>query len=690
MFQFNAQLGVRDLNGNLVSTPVLGYGGVGPSAYPGVPASYPGLTIEATMGRATVVKWINNLPATGLFTVDHTVHGTFDPGTGPGKQFPLRQYSDTRVVVHLHGAFVAHPFDGWPMYWFTSDPASAPNAITMQDGTLMPMGGPAGNYAIYHYPNAQSAATLWYHDHAQGITRMNVYGGLAGFYLLRDDRETTLVNSGVLPTKQYEIPIVIQDRTFNIYKTDNTGAIVFDQNGNPIVDPTISGYGSLHYNEVPPPGDNGEAEWMPEMFGDTAVVNGRVRPYLNVDRRTYRFRILNGCQARVLTLYMVDPFGVQTPPTIVQVGSDSGLLPNPVPFHQPDSAITLMGAERADVLIDFSRCAPGSSFVLKNSAPAPYPDGGAADAYQNPIPLVYDIMQFRVQRSLPVQMSSLPATLVAAPALGTPVITRDISLNDFGGTQASSGVNGLLINNVHFDVDPTIKPVAGTTERWRFLNLAPDGHPMHVHLVKFAVIGRMPFIGPGINEMIDTTQAISAHPLDSSKPYAPWRWGGVKQYLFDNGLAMYDPVAGDIAVDIDGTQLLLNAGIGYRSGKNGMSGKYWDPTGTDRTAPAVPQTAPPVDVKVGAKYLYLTGQTLPPGVNERGWKDTVRAEKNMVTIIQAVFDAPPGVSYTDPVTNELTGARYPIHCHILDHEDNDMMTSFALQPPGTTIQTARK
>jgi spore coat protein A len=688
MTQFAAQMGVRDLNGNRVATQCFGYGGIGPTFNPAFPATMPGFVFEARKGRPLVVKWVNNLPSTPLFPFDHVIHGTFDPGTGPGTPFLLRLYPDTRTVVHLHGSFDVHASDGWPMYWFSSDPSAPPNARTMPDGTLMPMGGPAGNYAIYRYTNTQQGTTLWYHDHALGTTRLNVYAGLVGMYILRDDFELQLIAQNRLPARQYEIPLILMDRDFNVYQRSDIGELIFDANGLPIVDPTIPGYGNLHYNQVPAqPG--GLPDWMPEMFSDTAIVNGVIRPYLNVDRTMYRFRLLNACQARALELHLEDPLGVQTPPSIVQIGGDGGFLPTPVAFPQPNASIIIMPAERCDVLIDFAASAPGSTFILKNTGAAPYPDGGATDAYGDPIPLVTDMMQFRINQSAPGLTVNAPAQLGHRREFEDEVLIRDLALNDFGGTQASSGLNGLLINNVRFEVAPTFKPVTRTTEVWRILNLAPDTHPIHLHLIQFEIVGRMPFIGPEINEPIDPSQPVYPHPLDPAKPYAPLRWGGVKQYLFDNDLAQYDPVAQDIGYDMFGNQLLLNAQIGYRSGRAGMSGKFWDPTGADPTAPPVPQVPPPVTVKKNGKYLYLTGEVLPPLPNEIGPKDTVRANKNQVSIIRARFDAPPGVSYTDPVTNELTGSLYPIHCHILDHEDNIMMSSYALQPVGTPVQKPR-
>jgi spore coat protein A len=202
-------------------------------------------------------------------------------------------------VVHLHGGHVPPQSDGYP------------------ETTLLP-----GQSAAYEYPNLQSPATLWYHDHALGITRLNVYMGLAGFYMIRDPAESKLN----LPRGRYEIPLVIQDRSFN----DDS---------------------SLEYPE----------SWEEEFFGDAILVNGKVWPYLDVEPRKYRFRILNGSNSRTYKL------ALDSGQAFYQIGTDGGLLEEPVEVKQ----ITLTAGERADVIVDFSK--RRGEVHLVNSAPAPFP-----------------------------------------------------------------------------------------------------------------------------------------------------------------------------------------------------------------------------------------------------------------------------------------------------------------------------
>ncbi len=231
---------------------------------------------------------------------------------------------DVRNVVHLHGARVPPSSDGFPEDWYTP-----------------------GHSALYTYPDQQRATTLWYHDHALGITRLNNFAGLNGMYIIHDDFEQSLN----LPKGAFEIPLMINDRTF-----DATGQLNYPVSGRP---------GAPH---------------IPEFFGNTILVNGRVIPYLTVEPRKYRFRILNACNARFLglTLSSGQPF--------YQIGTDQGLAPAPVAVHR----LLLVPAERTDVIVDFSRLA-GKQVVMKNDGPAPYPRGGAV--------VPPNVMQFRVATS---------------------------------------------------------------------------------------------------------------------------------------------------------------------------------------------------------------------------------------------------------------------------------------------------
>ncbi|HLO04179.1 MAG TPA: multicopper oxidase domain-containing protein, partial [Symbiobacteriaceae bacterium] len=338
-FEVRMRQNQQRLHRDFPLTTIWGYNGL-----------YPGPTIEARRDEPIRVHWINDLPTTHLFTVDHTIHGAeeFRP--------------DVRNVVHLHDGNTPAAFDGHPDQWYT------PGMTEI---------GPAFVTDVFEYPNRQPATTLWYHDHAIGITRLNVYAGLAAFYLLRDEAEERLP----LPQGPFEIPIVIQDRTFN---SD----------------------GSLFY----------PAEWVPEFFGNTILANGKVWPFQNVEPRRYRFRLLNGSNARFYTLTF-DP----TLPFHV-IGVDGGLLERPVTV----TTLTLAPAERVDVILDFTG-RQNVTFTLTNSAPAPFPGGDLPDANTSVI------MQFRVVLPLSSKdRSQIPDRLVRVKDLDPEqaVRTRDLTLNE--------------------------------------------------------------------------------------------------------------------------------------------------------------------------------------------------------------------------------------------------------------------
>lgn len=379
-----------------------------------------------------------------MFAVDPTLHWAnpnmlpmnpplpwplFPPG------FPQAQ-SPVPVVTHLHGGEVPSTSDGHPDAWFTA-------------GGLT---GPAYVMSRYTYPNMQQPATLWYHDHALGITRINVYSGLAGFYLLRDPNnplENPLPPAQpVLPGGKYEIPLVIQDRSFNV-----DGSFFFDSVG---INPTIHPY------------------WTPEFFGNTIMVNGKVWPNLDVEPRQYRFRVLNGSNARFynLKLSKKQPF--------IQIGSDGGYLPAPVTL----TSLLLAPGERADILIDFSGVAPGTSIILENDAKAPYPNGAPADPQT-----VGQIMQFTVPLNAPppVVPPPLPATLNTMPVLAPNAPTRTVTLHEVMGP---AGPVELLLNGQKWGAPISELPRVGSTEDWEIVNLTADTHPIHLHLVQFQVISR--------------------------------------------------------------------------------------------------------------------------------------------------------------------------------------------------------
>jgi spore coat protein A len=335
-----------------------------------------------------------------------------------------------RTVVHVHGLKVLPGSDGYPDAWFTTDFAQT---------------GPFFKNRIYDYPNDQRAATLWYHDHAIGITRLNLYMGLAGLYILRDDIEESLN----LPSGMYEIPLIIQDRN-------------------------IAPDGSLVYPAptVPP---------IAEFFGESILVNGKIWPYLDVEPRKYRFRMLNASNARFyrLSLLESDEVGNVTGhggPSFVQIGSDGGLLSQPVLRASIDAS----PGERFDVIVDFSDHA-GNTFVLANDAPAPFPEGGDV--------VPPHVMMFRVARNLrSLDTSSLPDSLpaVTRPDMADVVRTRDLVLRELESESRSVDTTFMsLINQARWDDPITETPRAGSTEIWRIINRTDDAHPMHVHLVQF-------------------------------------------------------------------------------------------------------------------------------------------------------------------------------------------------------------
>jgi spore coat protein A len=400
----------QQLHSQLPDTVVWGYDdGTGPT--------YPGPTIEASSNEHVTVNWINDLRdvGTGELRTDHyldvdtaCIHGAVD--------LP-------KSVVHLHGGHVEARFDGYP------------------EDTFLP-----GQMDTYEYPNGQQAGTLWYHDHALGITRLNVYMGLAGLYTLRDAVETGLN----LPAGEFEVPLAIQDRYF---------------------EPD----GTLYY----------PSEWQDHFFGDKALVNGKVWPYLNVTAGKYRFRLLNGSTSRTYTLALSSPGGGLD---FTVIGNEGGLLEAPVPGV---STLTMGPGERYEVVVDFEGLTPGDEVLMENSAPAPFPNGTVD---------LTDIIQFRVVAGA-AHTDPLPPGLRPVDPIdpAQAVIERDFLLEK--AANDGCGRQNWLINGLGWD-DITEYPVLDTVEIWRFINDSGSVHPMHMHLVFFQIIERQAFTVGGGGEII--------------------------------------------------------------------------------------------------------------------------------------------------------------------------------------------
>jgi spore coat protein A, manganese oxidase len=453
----------HDAYGNPLRTTVWGY------RVNGLSTGYLGPSIEARStlpantvkpGRPVVVKFINNLRASnGALLTRHILN--VDPTLDDASR------GEIRVVTHLHGGHTAAGFDGNPEFWFTNNPNAAANGE----------GGPAGNTVTYTYDNDQLGTTLWYHDHAMGITRLNVYVGLAAFYLLRDDQE----DSQNLPKGAYEIPLVIQDKSFN-----DDGSL--DYAATPLLNPS---------NRLPMVDVNGQPILTsgPEFFGNTIVVNGKVWPKLEVEPRKYRFRVLNGSDSRFYHLWLELPGGAPLPAnTVTQVGNDGGLLPAPVAIGNSSAhGLLLSLAERADLVIDFSKFPLGTKITMRNDANGPYPGGDAPDPKTTG-----KIMQFQVTKPLAATDTSAATGVRPITHLGAPDTTRVIDLqelrDDYGinfdpaneGTMAFRHL--LLLNGALFSDPVTETPKLNTVEDWIIVNGTVDMHPIHLHLVNFEIL----------------------------------------------------------------------------------------------------------------------------------------------------------------------------------------------------------
>jgi spore coat protein A len=634
----------------------------------GRPANWPGYTVEAYQGRTTTVTYVNNLPwsATGshvqpLLTVDQTIHwadplsqmGALTPYTGP-----------VPAVAHLHGAEVQSQYDGSPEAWFTPDgrhgKGYATAARTVPNGT------------VYQYPNTQPATTLWFHDHALGITRLNVFSGLAAFYLVRDEYDTGKTGNPLrLPAGKYEIELLIQDRLF-----DTNGQLRFPDGTNTAAD--LNG---------PPPNPETHPFWIPEFFGDAMVVNGRTWPVLQVEPRRYRFRFVDGCNARFLSMNLTDAANAAStaPPSAVpfwQIGTDGGLLDAPVQLNDPTSTsalkLFLAPGERADVIVDFAGLS-GKSLILTNDGLYPYPSGGppnpALDGQIMRIDVVLPLAgtdtsydpatdgALRGGYGQPRELVRLADPTTGTVAAGVHVDARRqlvIFEQDTVGCAVNATSNGPMIdllnnskwNGLRDGTDVPIPgakedttgqgnwmtelPRVGATELWEFLDTTPDSHPLHIHLIQFQLLNR---------QSVDAGNYVNA-------------WADA----FPGGT-----YAGQ---NCDGTFGEVTYAAGEIIPGYGPPADYLTPN-ADGALGGNPAFGP-----------YLNGPVVPPDPNEAGWKDTIKILPGAVTRILVRW-APTSVPVDDVEAGEnefafdpTTGPGYVWHCHILDHEDNEMMRPY--------------
>lgn len=579
--QFEQQI----LPASMPKTTVWGYGRAG-DPLPGgdQPTTFnsPAFTIEARRDTPVRVHWINQLvddPASDspnflphLLPVDQTLHWANPPGPADsgGGSDPTPYTGPVPIVTHLHGGHTPAASDGLPESWTLPVAANIPGSYVHRGSTFTTIEDQGPGSIVYEYPNDQMAATLWYHDHALGITRLNVYAGMAGFYLLRDDAEDALNLPGPAPAvgdapdaRYYEIPIVIQDRIFNedgsLFYPDSRA--FFDEYEGPFKPET----------PVSP-------MWNPEFFGNSMMVNGKTWPYLEVEPRLYRFRFLNGCNSRFMILKFDRELNFH------QIGADGGLLSGaPAELDQ----LLMAPAERADVLVDFSQFEVGDEILLLNLGPDEPFGGFPLDPESLADPeTTGQVMMFRVVELTDAGIGGeIPGSLPVVDRLTTDLPARTVTLHEELYDPADIPIGAMLGTNAHgplgWDDETTEVMNVGDVEVWNIVNLTVDAHPIHLHLVQFQVVSRIPFRELTYQE-------------------------DVEAYVREDGAG----------------------------------------------APPDPLT-------------YTDSEPKSPASWESGWKDTVIAYPGEVTQIIARFDLP---------------GDYVWHCHIIEHEDNEMMRIFTVLP----------
>lgn len=431
----------------------------------------PGLILEATPGQPLRVTWMNEL-------VDQNLSELIAFGDRQGMEED-HMLKISHNVVHLHGARVPWTSDGFPEHVFHP-----------HEGR------------IFYYPNMQAATTLWYHDHAMDVTRLNVYAGLFGLYLIRDPQEEDLLPSGDL-----EIPLVLQDKSFS----DDGHKLYYEQ--------------TVDRSQSPP-------EATPEFIGDYPVVNGQIWPVLELRPRVYRLRLVNGANTRFFNLSLTPDNDPTNKITFHVIGTDGGFLPRPAPV----TTLLMAPGERADVLLDL-RNLRHASLLLRNDAPIPYSGDPLDPQFQAPdyTPLdpsdnSAELLKIKVEGHpehgdarfdpavihLPPRVDPLPGTAPPArasfPAMeaaiaAVPITTLEADLSAGGvsfklrrfvleeyqlfmDTLPGIRVPTVQVNGASYDTAPPVAVGKDAVEVWEFVNVTPDTHPMHIHLVQFQVMSR--------------------------------------------------------------------------------------------------------------------------------------------------------------------------------------------------------
>jgi FtsP/CotA-like multicopper oxidase with cupredoxin domain len=600
--------------------------------------TWPGRTFQVKSYEPLEVKWENRLidqfenplpylitgkdntslgygDFTGRSVLDESLHWAYS--LHGYTQYSIAQHG-VPIVAHVHGGHSDFHVDGNPEFFFSPG---------------WGVRGPQWLDKKYLYDNSQPAGTVWYHDHALGITRLNVYAGMAGFYIIRDDDDTGLFGNPLdLPAFPYEAAFAIQDKMFK----DNGELFYPAFPGDPFYDDFITGEGA-----VLPPGQfpGGGPTGLAEFFGDHMVVNGMIWPKMDVEPRNYRLRLLNGCDSRFLAVqfFEVPPGATDFSPAIQQldftvIGSDQGLASSPTTV---DTLLMETGS-RYDLIFDFKSVTPGNRVIMKNIG-GDEPFGGDI-----PGPQVFGetdrIMAFDVVLPLDAAVPDVsPSGIAFGPVIPTPTRTRKVALfegkdefgrlqpllgtaepaTDYAGTPinwpntpeySSVGLVGQMEGSIAWHSPTTENPALDSTEEREIWNVTGDAHPVHLHLVHFEILGR--------DEITwDTNADEDGFIPDGSVP------ANDGTYLVSQPTVQHNSVAGDPST----------YGIGFR---------IVNPT----FGASVPQPA---------EYV------------ENAPKDMVTALPGQITRIKATFDKP---------------GRYVWHCHILSHEDHEMMRVMYVGP----------
>ena len=560
-----------------VATTIWGYGAKGQGV------TWPGRTIERHINdKPLIIKWKNKLldpdtenPLPHLLPVDDSLHWAYSL---PGYEENSIEQDGVPLVPHVHGGRNDSPSDGNPEYFFSPD---------------FQVKGPRFVSEKYRYGSTDwnnAAGMMWYHDHALGLTRLNVYAGLAGFFPLRDDDDTGKADNPLgLPADPYELGFAVQDRMFR-----NTGELFYPAfPGDPAYDDFITGEGVV----LPP--DFGPTA-LAEFFGDHMVVNGIIWPKYSVEQRQYRVRFLNGTDSRFMRLKLkVVAAGATDPAPGAEVGfyvigSDQSLRTSAVQVSEVD----FMPGERLDLIIDFKDVPPGSRVIVENLL-GDSPFGGDLPGPDDLFPdrRTDRIMAFDVE--LPFDPTVTDSNIndgyflggdvtVTAPVARTRKLALFEGTDEYGRLQPLLGtaepvtdVAGSTVNGaIPWHMPITENPGLGDTEIWEIYNATGDAHPVHVHLVHFEVLNREGFIADSI-----------AQPV-----------------LQHNG----------------------SFGVGFR-----------------------------------LENIVTDGVLRASGASEQTRRDMVMALPDEVTRIKMTFDKP---------------GRYVWHCHILSHEDHEMMRPLNVGP----------